>query len=206
MAQSELPAVRDQHEAEQFSSNLQTAPVTMDKEPASTEFGNQPPAIQSSDAVHAPFRLLDLPDELWAKIGRLVIDDLPAIKLHSYTFYTDLESTSSALAVPGVLQTCSALRNELRSDYYKSNKIAVDLDHSWPEEFHNVGLHLQAIGAEARRLLTEYRVEQTFRGWNKGDWKLEPRHHFLDWNIELEMELESEHAGSSVVQWKIKFL
>ncbi|KJX93689.1 hypothetical protein TI39_contig4271g00003 [Zymoseptoria brevis] len=80
MAQSRLPAVGDQHEAEH-------------------EVGNQPPAIQSSDAVHAPFRRLDLPDELWAKIGRIFIEDLPTIELHAHDFYTDDDAASLALAV-----------------------------------------------------------------------------------------------------------
>ncbi|SMQ50375.1 unnamed protein product [Zymoseptoria tritici ST99CH_3D1] len=210
MAQSELPAVGDQHEAEQFSSNLQTAPVMMDKEPASTEVGNQPPVIQSSDAVHAPFRLLDLPDELWAEIGRLVIEDLPTIELDSWDF-TDPESTSMALAVPGILQTCSALRNELRSDYYRSNKIEVRLYNSpeiyCPEALDDVRLHLQAIGPEARRLLTGYRIEQ-FCGWSEEYWKRTPLRRLLDWKIEMEIaRFEREcSCGEHEVQWKIKFL
>ncbi|SMQ50376.1 unnamed protein product [Zymoseptoria tritici ST99CH_3D7] len=36
---------------------------------------------ESIDNQPQPFRLLDLPDELWAKIGKMVIDDLPSLSI-----------------------------------------------------------------------------------------------------------------------------
>ncbi|KJY00141.1 hypothetical protein TI39_contig341g00015 [Zymoseptoria brevis] len=74
------------------------------------------------------FRLFDMPDELWLRIGKMVIDDVPTINVRalrkflwpkrgsdSYKYAT----YSATLTPPAILQTCAALRKELRNTYYR---------------------------------------------------------------------------------------
>ncbi|SMR52500.1 unnamed protein product [Zymoseptoria tritici ST99CH_1A5] len=92
------------------------------------------------------FRLFDLPDELWLRIGKMVIDDAPAINL-------TLRSSTSATRViqPPILQTCAALRNELRMEYFRK-KITVTVgDTAGLRVYAKLGRYLRAIGPEARR-------------------------------------------------------
>ncbi|SMQ50371.1 unnamed protein product [Zymoseptoria tritici ST99CH_3D7] len=119
--------------------------------------------MNSLAAETSSFRLFDLPPELWVRIGRMVVDDLPAFKLSRINFRseriapfevgmpTEWGLISSELRPPAILQTCSALRNELRNGYYQS-KISVMVP-LWlsSERVLRLGQYLRMIGPEARR-------------------------------------------------------
>ncbi|SMR52507.1 unnamed protein product [Zymoseptoria tritici ST99CH_3D1] len=106
-------------------------------------------AAMSSDSAPTalaaqPFRLLDLPDELWARIGKMVINDLPIQCI----------SSGPGPEAPAILQTCSALRNELRLEYYGA-KLQILVHHRLDLSIrcHSLGEYLRAIGADARRCI-----------------------------------------------------
>ncbi|SMR52532.1 unnamed protein product [Zymoseptoria tritici ST99CH_3D1] len=155
------------------------------------------PKLPLPDPANQPFRLLDLPDELWSKIGKMVIDDIPSLhvalppprsyfttgslvsallpnidynvesfyyyhheRIDNSTYFID-KLSAPEFKTPAVLQTCSALRNELRLYYYSSNKIGVTMGprdgYNTPDDRH-VGNYLRAIGADARRQLGAFEV------------------------------------------------
>ncbi|SMR51359.1 unnamed protein product [Zymoseptoria tritici ST99CH_1E4] len=169
-----------------------------------------PSSIASVPDGEQPFRLFDLPDELWVKIGQMATEDLPAIgeflpDRHPNRRH-ELSKLFSKLKTPAILQTCSALRKELRLHYYGSNKIRVTID-----ELSAVGVlrpYLQAIGLSARRLLDGFtmigRVD-----WD-ADAVLEPPHDLpASWGVELVLSLVSrdpcEGCEADHVDWKITF-
>ncbi|SMY24042.1 unnamed protein product [Zymoseptoria tritici ST99CH_1A5] len=129
----------------------------------------------SSSAPHAaptydedqeqPFRLLDLPDELWVKIGKMVIDDWRSIKLTTPADFDFLKRVPAAkMDPPPILHTCSALRNELRLYYYGSDKFEVGVRRAgvmWRSAQDLVGRYLVAIGPEARRQLRGYYIKDS---------------------------------------------
>ncbi|KJY00138.1 hypothetical protein TI39_contig341g00014 [Zymoseptoria brevis] len=102
--------------------------------------------VVTAEAQKQKLGLLDLPDELWAKIGNMVVEDLPRTQVSTRPQY-DLKQ-------PAILQTCASLRNELRLDYFRTKvfiipQMAVLLEHR-----QKYGEYLHAIGADARRLIT----------------------------------------------------
>ncbi|KAF2169751.1 hypothetical protein M409DRAFT_52257 [Zasmidium cellare ATCC 36951] len=88
------------------------------------------PAIAYKDAAKKevkPFRLLDLPPELWSKIGKMVISDIP-----EYPMCLLWACRSLDYAAP-ILRTCRVLREELLPSFYEAGlKIScctgIDLD------------------------------------------------------------------------------
>ncbi|KJX93690.1 hypothetical protein TI39_contig4271g00002 [Zymoseptoria brevis] len=112
-----------------------------------------------------PFRLLDLPDELWVKIGKMVIDDWRPIKLTTPADFDLLKRVPAVIMdPPPILHTCSALRNELRLYYYSSDKFKVGVSRSglmWRSAQDLVGRYLVAIGPEARRQLRGYYIKDS---------------------------------------------
>ncbi|SMQ50378.1 unnamed protein product [Zymoseptoria tritici ST99CH_3D7] len=157
-----------------------------------------------------PFRLFDLPDELWVKIGQMATEDLPAIELFLPGRHTsrhhELSKLFSELKTPAILQSCSALRKELRLHYYGGNKIRVTID-----ELSAVGSlrpYLQAIGSDARCLLDGFTMEGR-EHWD-ADAVLEPPHDLpASWGVELALSLVSrdpcEGCKADHVDWKITF-
>ncbi|KJY00143.1 hypothetical protein TI39_contig341g00013 [Zymoseptoria brevis] len=114
-----------------------------------------------SSGTAQPFRLLDLPDELWIKIGKMIIDELPVTDIEMHGLFEDGDSflnpeSFTALKVlapgvkpPAILQTCSGLRKESSLDYYKS-KITVSMEQIPYKKQELVGMYLRSIGADAR--------------------------------------------------------
>ncbi|KJX93097.1 hypothetical protein TI39_contig4414g00001 [Zymoseptoria brevis] len=167
-------------------------------------------SIASIPHGEQPFRLFDLPDELWVKIGQMATEDLPAIELflpdRHPSSHHELSTLSSKLKTPAILQSCSALRKELRLHYYGSNKIRVTID-----ELSAVGSlrpYLQAIGSNARRLLDDFTMMGRVH-W-EADAVLEPPHDLpASWGVELVLSLISrdpcEGCEADHVDWKITF-
>ncbi|SMR52527.1 unnamed protein product [Zymoseptoria tritici ST99CH_3D1] len=140
-------------------SNRQSAPV-------SKASSSAPHAAPTDDEdQEQSFRLLDLPDELWVKIGKMIIDDWRPINLTTAADFDVLKCVPTAkMRPPPILHTCSALRNELRPYYYGGDKFEVGIQ--WygfgrRSALDLVGRYLVAIGPEARRQLRGYYIKDS---------------------------------------------
>ncbi|SMY24033.1 unnamed protein product [Zymoseptoria tritici ST99CH_1A5] len=114
-----------------------------------------------------PFRLLDLPDELWARIGKTVIEASAPIHV------TRANPEGLKTALPSILHTCSALRNELLLSYY-STKFGIDLTthYLWGTDWlrGNLGRYLRLIGSDAASALpASYDSYWYWSGWREED-------------------------------------
>ncbi|KJX93688.1 hypothetical protein TI39_contig4271g00001 [Zymoseptoria brevis] len=140
--------------------------------------------LAKTDEEQQPFRLLDLPDELWIKIGNMVIDDIQPKDVGIIRICTSAaeanpddyqpegpeehpgyERFSFDLTPPAILQTCVSLRKELRSGYYH-DKISVTVRMCWwgmDESYLLLGQYLRMMGQEARRQIKAVSDE----GWHK---------------------------------------
>ncbi|SMY24026.1 unnamed protein product [Zymoseptoria tritici ST99CH_1A5] len=152
--------------AEDFAEPLTT---NTEMQPADFELATSTPLppLTTIDCTEAqPFRLLDLPDELWIKIGKMVIEDLPVTQI---TMKTAFDYTTRAYNIPehfkmpkvlaagvktpAILHTCSSLRKELRLGYYNS-KINILVEFFNGKEDKWVPKYLRAIGTEARKQIS----------------------------------------------------
>ncbi|SMQ50357.1 unnamed protein product [Zymoseptoria tritici ST99CH_3D7] len=178
------------------------------------------PSLTTIDCSEAqPFRLLDLPDELWTKIGKMVIDELPVTDIDMHGLFEDDDTTLNperfaALKVlapgvkpPAILQTCSSLRKELRLDYYKS-KITVSMEQIPYKKQELVGMYLRSIGADARKEISG----SMYGGLVKKAFPTPrlPMVCFEDWEIEVELTAERTTQDwtedCEILQWNITFL
>ncbi|SMY24027.1 unnamed protein product [Zymoseptoria tritici ST99CH_1A5] len=162
-------------------------------------------------APSQPFRLLDLPDELWVRIGIMIIEDSPLNRAGSYPHYRLMKP-------PAILQTCSALRKELRPVYFET-KVAITPESRFDLLCHRhiLGEFLRTIGAEARR-----QMEVKFDGGWTVPTKEPPRFPRRElsvlrralWGVEFKLEgkwiMRDWHwrwsTGTRPVQWTITFL
>ncbi|SMR52496.1 unnamed protein product [Zymoseptoria tritici ST99CH_3D1] len=162
-------------------------------------------------APSQPFRLLDLPDELWVRIGIMIIEDSPLNRAGSYPHYRLMKP-------PAILQTCSALRKELRPVYFET-KVAITPESRFDLLCHRhiLGEFLRTIGAEARRQM-EFKFDG---GWTVPT-KEPPRFPRRElsvlrralWGVEFKLEgkwiVRDWHwrwsTGTRPVQWTITFL
>ncbi|SMQ50374.1 unnamed protein product [Zymoseptoria tritici ST99CH_3D7] len=166
-------------------------------------------SLASEVAPHAteeqPFRLFDLPDELWVRIGKMVVQDIKTIKVGRITLCSgkkgcdagheaeDWLIPSCELTPPAILQTCSWLRNELRGGYYR-DKVAVRVVWDWgwdsgrtADLYSLLGRYLRMIGPEARKQI---------QGTMSDDVWLTPTAptpepqwcRYADWEIEIMLE------------------
>ncbi|SMR52525.1 unnamed protein product [Zymoseptoria tritici ST99CH_3D1] len=166
-------------------------------------------SLASEVAPHAteeqPFRLFDLPDELWVRIGKMVVQDIKTIKVGRITLCSgkkgcdagheaeDWLIPSCELTPPAILQTCSWLRNELRGGYYR-DKVAVRVVWDWgwdsgrtADLYSLLGRYLRMIGPEARKQI---------QGTMSDDVWLTPKAptpepqwcRYADWEIEMMLE------------------
>ncbi|SMR52516.1 unnamed protein product [Zymoseptoria tritici ST99CH_3D1] len=193
-----------------------------------TDKPTQPPPLHVASPEAQPFRLFDLPDELWVRIGKMVIDDTPAMKVSKVVTRPALEPSSRNknsskeygidLNPPAILQTCSALRRELRAEYYRHKvTLATSVNYKHGSNslsaISKLGQWLLIIGPEARQEVQGiYHGDFARRGvailaapgcgaskWGMGRW-------------EFEMMLTPKRyppAGSETsdwVHWEIKFL
>ncbi|SMR51352.1 unnamed protein product [Zymoseptoria tritici ST99CH_1E4] len=177
-----------------------------------------------------PFRLFDLPDELWVRIGKMVIGDTPAMRVSKVTIRPALEPRSRNkssskghgidLNPPAILQTCSALRRELRAEYYRHN---VTLVTSVYDDYKDglqslsatdkLGRWLLMIGPEARREVRGICHDDFARRkfatltapgfgalkWGMGRWEFETI-------LTLKRFPAPESETFDWVDWEIKFL
>ncbi|KAK4497310.1 hypothetical protein PRZ48_011760 [Zasmidium cellare] len=75
-----------------------------------------------------PFRLLDLPPELWVKIGKYAIDDAPKVTEQNFLEASDIKHSEwasvkearAALIQPAITKICQVMRNELLPYYYQA--------------------------------------------------------------------------------------
>ncbi|KAK4612108.1 hypothetical protein CLAFUW4_13358 [Fulvia fulva] len=103
-----------------------------------------------------PFRLLDLPPELWSKIGQLIVDDASTVtEKKLYWIHHPYPSSAQELAEiqqPATTRTCSILRAELLPYYYQS-KISISVIASSLAS-RVVGKWLRMIGSKNRSVVT----------------------------------------------------
>ncbi|SMR52483.1 unnamed protein product [Zymoseptoria tritici ST99CH_3D1] len=98
-----------------------------------------PSALPLPASVKRPTSLLDLPEELWIEIGKMVINDLPITIIQAiadvsteysercgHIHYQNIDTLSPRPLPPAILQTSSALRRELRLVYF-SEKIVIEI-------------------------------------------------------------------------------
>ncbi|KJY01966.1 hypothetical protein TI39_contig268g00002 [Zymoseptoria brevis] len=120
---------------------------------SSNDTPSQPANIMTvPKAAQQPFGLLDLPDELWSRIGKMVIEDLSP----------NLFSSDDRPETPSIFQTCSALRRELRLTYF-ATKIKISLNETRKSQSHSrkreaLGDYFKMIGPlAARQIIATYR-------------------------------------------------
>ncbi|SMR51351.1 unnamed protein product [Zymoseptoria tritici ST99CH_1E4] len=173
-----------------------------------------------------PFRLMDLPDELWVRIGKMVIEDSAAIEVRHIEWDRNLVVPlkdrhhqrpdgwvySSELTPPAILQTCAALRKELRAEYYRA-KITISVTRrpmfgSSARRRPAIGQYLRMIGPDARKM-----IQATHAGFmvNKTQEKVgePPAQTFSDWEVEMMWTSVREpywHQDLDMVEWQVKFL
>jgi hypothetical protein len=171
---------------------------------------------QSTPVTEQPFRLFDLPDELWAKIGRMVIEDLPATQISMHSILEDdkgycaeeefeqLRCLAPGLRPPPILSVCSALRRELRLGYYKT-KITVGMLGVPHKKQELVRDFLRAKGVDARRQVTGtvyVRMLDTASPTQEA-----PLDCFEDWDVEVQLTARrTDYKYAEWLEWEIKFL
>lgn len=103
---------------------------------------------------YQPFRLLDLPPELWSKIGRIAID-----KGDDDPWWCHISKRSSeAVVAPPIAQTCRALRYELLPYYYETRVEIRDVQLDLGVELRNIGIWLMAVGHAHRACIRNVTV------------------------------------------------
>ncbi|KAK4631876.1 hypothetical protein CLAFUW4_03886 [Fulvia fulva] len=169
-----------------------------------------------------PFRLLDLPPEIWSKIGMMAIEDTPPCTNASIasaksppTRHRTFKSSSPDIPTPAIQITCNlsvpltsqqppitrvcrVLREELLSQYYRT-KVRLSLVY-YDAEASTMGKWLRSIGPENRRLVN--RVGIALSPWEcsvphgpEGAGALEQMLK-RDWKVDVEIEL-----GPSTRTW-----
>ncbi|CZT17912.1 uncharacterized protein RCC_03749 [Ramularia collo-cygni] len=116
----------------------------------------------------SPFRLLDLPTELWVKIARLALHDHPKIDVDS--FFPPLqgydpkrraqyqERARALYQQPALARTCHTLRNELLPWIYTTTVDILIPDSKGVWHLEQIGSWLRMIGRENRKHVTEMRM------------------------------------------------
>ncbi|SMY24040.1 unnamed protein product [Zymoseptoria tritici ST99CH_1A5] len=186
--------------------------------------------LAKTEEEQQPFRLLDLPDELWIKIGNMVIDDIQPknvgiiwmCKSAAWANPDDYqpegpeehpgyEHFSFDLTPPAILQTCVSLRKELRNSYYH-DKISITVRMCWwgmDESYLLLGQYLRMMGPEARRQIKAVSDE----GWHKKTNPVPaPRwERFQSWEVEMMLvpvvrENWEADPGCDEIWYEITFL
>lgn len=103
-----------------------------------------------------PFRLLDLPPELWARIVKLAVTSNDFIKMEG-TWVNRFE-VQTAVKQPAITRTCKALRAEALPAFYKHNTVVIYGSDRGSTAFRD---WLQAIGASNRAHLGEFWITGT---------------------------------------------
>ncbi|KAK4612111.1 hypothetical protein CLAFUW4_13357 [Fulvia fulva] len=104
-----------------------------------------------------PFPLLDLPPELWSKIGKLVVDQSDKVTDSTIVLITQSSDPRERakyreeIGQPAITRTCQVLRAELLPYYYRS-KISVQVI-AGSLEVVSVGKWLRSIGDKNRSAL-----------------------------------------------------
>ncbi|KAK4612296.1 hypothetical protein CLAFUW4_13450 [Fulvia fulva] len=106
-----------------------------------------------------PFRLLDLPAEIWSKIGKLAIDNTTTltasnIKCLKPQYHGRSSYDRSAAIQPAITRTCRALRYELLHYYYRTTIAIHTKDGEDALELDAIGDWLRSIGAVNRRCVS----------------------------------------------------
>ncbi|KAF7188661.1 hypothetical protein HII31_09913 [Pseudocercospora fuligena] len=118
-----------------------------------------------SDGQEKPFRLLDLPPELWIKIGQMAVDDATepnkclarekeSAEDVSGAWPLDSETTvgeSQRVLQPAITKTCRILRRELLPYHYENNVTLVLIECLQYWEREKINKWLAAIGTESRK-------------------------------------------------------
>lgn len=142
--------------------------------------------------ISQPFRLLDLPPEIWSKIGRLVVDGAAICT----------QDTITKAKRPAITRTCLVLRNELLPYFYRTKvRICVCLLGS---KMKIIGKWLRSIDVMRRssvKVLTVWIMDEHLRG--KGDRQGRGRIESVTscvrekWKLEMSMEIETEEGPGS---------
>ncbi|KAK4611877.1 hypothetical protein CLAFUW4_12865 [Fulvia fulva] len=98
--------------------------------------------------------LLDLPPELWSKIGKLVIDDSPLITERSLETIQYWKTRKSYQ--PAIIRTCRSLRHELLPYLYRTRVLV--MCGTSPADFSTVARWLHAMSSDMRRRVRGVRL------------------------------------------------
>ncbi|KAK4632254.1 hypothetical protein CLAFUW4_03655 [Fulvia fulva] len=159
-----------------------------------------------------PFRLLDLPPELWVKIGRLVIDRTGTCTTQSIMSAFDTRKRQSLDHLrsmrPAITHTCRTLRDELLPYFYRTRgDFTVEW---WTLGACILGQWLRSIDASRRSAVRNLHIERV-------EWTLAQKerqgtdlveemegHVGEKWGVELKMELEAVEGLSA--KYKVMLL
>ncbi|KAK4497309.1 hypothetical protein PRZ48_011759 [Zasmidium cellare] len=97
-----------------------------------------------------PFRLLDLPPEIWSKIGKMVIDDIPEVTMYTFRRFPCKDHQAP------ILRTCRVVREELLPYFWEAG---VKVTCSYGLELGYLRDLLAHVGEEHRRAMCDVRFE-----------------------------------------------
>ena len=143
-----------------------------------------------------PFRLLDLPPELWIKIGKLMIDESTSCTANKDTWRRALKLPNRDYLCnsdpPAILHTCGLLRFELTPYYYRT-KVDISALYRRKNNFWGldaVGKWLRSADPVNRRMISGLEITQSRycqQRFVAGTSEVEPRLREV-WMVDLKVE------------------
>lgn len=103
-----------------------------------------------------PFRLLNLPPELWLKIDKMAVDDCTAVNYGDILLWRYLRGGEMVTSKAPLLVTCHTLRKELLP-YYLQTKVSVEEDIR-DSTRDNVGHWARSLTSSTRLKMTGVKV------------------------------------------------
>ncbi|UJO23814.1 uncharacterized protein CLAFUR5_12682 [Fulvia fulva] len=153
--------------------------------------------------------LLDLPAELWSKIGKLAIENSPFFRTSSLD-EPDFDLIAQEkwqrmlrLHQPAITRTCRALREELLPYFYQQRVIMNEAPFASWEHVHRLGQFLRAIGRDNRRHVTGGQVfsyDDTAGGTEKLEDMIRRK-----WKVQCEVVVLAEH-DAGLIKYGLHFL
>ena len=155
-----------------------------------------------------PFRLLDLPPELWLKIGKLAIDSTPLLLKSNHIcnimHSSEERRASASLWQPAITRVCVPLRVELLPYYYQTR---VE-EGNWPVRSGSVCLFLEAIGRENRKMIRAMSLARPVLSEEERRCEGERGELRMVWGVEVEIEREGRaiQGWPEYAQHRVKFV
>ena len=148
--------------------------------------------------------LLDLPPEIWSKIGKLVIDDCKLLISRDFLtcFYDACRRTMPPPQQPAVTRAIVALRGKLLP-YYYTTKVAIYA------QLHDkaIASWLRSLDPDHRRSISGFEILLPSRPDDMGRYRKQETMLKTvkdEWAVQCEFELIEEYSESCA--YKLKFL